>query len=71
MDSRPFKIAAIRARIESCDAERLHLLKMVTSYQVDLAWISERMDCIEKDLRLLHRDLAAQEKRSEDWNWSA
>jgi len=59
MDSRPFKVAAIRARIEFCEAERCHLLKMVMSYQVDLDWISERMDCIEKELRLLDRDLIA------------
>ncbi len=69
MDSRhTFKIAAIRARIEFCEAERRQLLKMVTKSQVDLAWISERMDRIQKDLRLLHRDLEAQENRSEEWN---
>jgi hypothetical protein len=59
MDSRPFKIAAIRARIDFCEAERRHLLEMVTSYQVDLAWISERMNSLEKELRFLHRDLEA------------
>jgi hypothetical protein len=26
------------------------------------------MDRIQKDLRLLHRDLEAQENRSEEWN---
>ncbi|MGC2613613.1 MAG: hypothetical protein WA354_06260 [Terracidiphilus sp.] len=41
---------------------------MMTNSQVDLAWISERMDNIQKDLRLLHRDLEAQEKRSDEWN---
>jgi hypothetical protein len=69
MDSRhKFKIAAIQARIEFCEAEHRLLLKMVTRSQVDLAWISERMDRIQKDLHLLHRDLEAQEKRSEEWN---
>ena len=69
MDSRHvFKIAAIRGRIEFREAERCRMLKMVTSSQVDLGWISERMECIEKDLRLLHRDLEAQEKQSQEWD---
>ena len=68
MDSRPFKIAAIRARIEFCEAERRQILWMVTRSQVDLAWISERMDCNQKDLRLLHRDLEALEKQLKEWN---
>ena len=69
MDSRhTFKITAIRARIELCEAERRRILNMMTNSQVDLAWISERMDNIQKDLRLLHRDLEAQEKRSDEWN---
>jgi hypothetical protein len=69
MDSRHvFKIAAIRGRIEFCEAERRRILKIVMSSQVDLGWISERMDCIEKDLRLLHRDLEAQEEQSQEWN---
>ena len=69
MDSRhTFKIAAIRARIEFCEAEHRQLLKLVTSSQVNIAWVTERMDRIEKDLRVLHRDLEAQEARSEEWN---
>ena len=68
MDSRPFKIAAIRAQIEFCEAERGRLSEAVTRDQVGLAWISERMDCIQKDLRLLQRDLEAVEKHSEEWN---
>lgn len=62
MDSRPFKIAAIRERIAFCEAERCHLLQMVTRGQVDLGWISERMDCIVKELHFLHHDLEAREK---------
>jgi len=69
MDTRHvFKIAAIQGRIEFCEAERRRILKMVASCQVDLAWISDRMDCIQKDLRLLHRDLEVQEKQAEEWN---
>jgi hypothetical protein len=69
MDSRhKFQIAAIQARIEFCEAERRLLLKMVTRSQVDLAWITERMDCIQKDLRLLHRDLDAQVQGADEWN---
>jgi hypothetical protein len=61
-----FKIEAIRARIEFCEAERRQILKMVTISQVSLAWISERMESIERELRFLRRDLDAQEKR--EWN---
>jgi len=69
MDSRHvFKIGVIRGRIEFCETERRRILKMVTSSQVDLRWISERIECIEKDLRLLQRDLEAQEKQSQEWN---
>jgi hypothetical protein len=69
IDSRPFKIAAIKAPIEFCEAERRHLLKMVTSCQVDLAWISERMDSIENDLRHLHHDSEEREKLvANEWN---
>ena len=68
MDSRPFKIAAIKARIEFCEGERRHLLDLVTSYQVDLAWISERMDSVQQDLRFLRRDLEAMEKQLEEWD---
>jgi chromosome segregation ATPase len=69
MDSRhKFKVAAIQARIEFCEAEQRQLLKMMTSSQVNIVWISERMDSIQKDLRFLHRDLEALEKRSEEGN---
>lgn len=51
MDSRhKFKVAAIRARIEFCEVERRRLLKMMTSSQIDLAWISERMDSIAREI---------------------
>jgi hypothetical protein len=70
MDTRQqLKIAAIKARIDFCEAERRQLLKMVMSSQVDLAWISERMDSIEIELRLYHRDLEALEKqKAEEWD---
>ena len=70
MDSRhTFKLAAIKARIEFCEAERRHLMKMMTSSPVNLDWTSERMNSIQTELRLLHRDLEAQEKlASEEWN---
>ena len=69
MDSRPFKIATIKARIKFCEAERCHLLELLTSSQVDLAWISVRMDSVQQDLRFLHRDLEALEKlASNEWS---
>ena len=69
MDSRhTFKIAAIKARIEFCEAQRRHLLRMMRSSPVNLDWTSERMNCIQTELRLLHRDLEAQEKLAfEEW----
>jgi hypothetical protein len=55
--------------IEFCEAEHRRLLKMVTSSQVDLAWISERVESVERELHLLRRDLETQERReSEEWN---
>ena len=52
-----------------CELERRDLLQMVTSSQVDLAWISERMELIQTELRFLYRDLKAEErKESEGWN---
>jgi hypothetical protein len=63
MDSRhTFKLAAIKARIEFCEAERRQIFKMMTSSLVSLDWTSERLDCIRAELHLLHRDLEAQEK---------
>jgi hypothetical protein len=59
---REFKISGIKTRIEFCEAERRHLLRMVTTAQVNLAWVSERMDSIQKDLRLLSRDLKVQDR---------
>lgn len=63
MESRhTFQLAAIKARIEFCEAERRQIVKMTTSSPVNLDWTSERMNCIRTELRLLHRDLEAQEK---------
>jgi hypothetical protein len=62
-----FKIAAIRERIEFCEAEQRQLLKMVTtSSQVNLAWIAERMEKIQRELRFLYHDL--EQLKSEEWN---
>jgi hypothetical protein len=61
---RLFKIAAIKQRIEVCEAERRRLLKMLSSAQVNLAWIFEQMDRIRSDLRFLHHDL--ERLKSED-----
>ena len=70
MDSRhTFKLAAIKARIEFCGAERRQIVKMMTSSLVSLAWTSDRMDCIRTELHLLHRDLEVQERlASEEQN---
>ena len=64
-----FKAAVIKERIRFCEIERRDLLRMVTTSQVDLAWISERMNCVQTELRFLYRDLKAQERmESEEEN---
>jgi chromosome segregation ATPase len=66
---RKAKIAAIKARLEFCEAERRHLLVAVTSTQVSLAKIHDRMERVEKDFHALSRDLEIQEKlEAEDCN---
>jgi len=66
---REFKIMAIKAQIEFCESERRRLISMVTRSPVNLAWISESMGSIEKELRFLYHDLKLEEKRgSEEWN---
>ena len=67
MDTRhQFRIAAIKERIEFYEAEHRRLLKLVSTSQVDLAWISERCDCVQLELRLLRRDLARAYLQAED-----
>jgi hypothetical protein len=63
MDHRhQFKIAAIKARLEFCEAERRELLTLVTTSKVNLAKAGERMDRIQRELRFLAHDLEVQEK---------
>ncbi len=54
---RKLRIERIKARIRDCEADRQWLFKMLTTSQVNLAWISERFAETEKDLRILSRDL--------------
>ena len=64
-----FKHAAIKERIRLCELERLDLLKMVTTQPVNLAWVSERMQSIETELRFLYRDLDSLESQEAGgWN---
>jgi hypothetical protein len=63
MDTRrKVRIAAIKLRLESCEAEKRRLLEALTSTQVNLAKIHEHMEQVERDLQLLTRDLERQEK---------
>ena len=63
MDHRhKFKIAAIKAQLEFREAEHRLLLTMVTASQVNLAQAAERIDRIQRDLRLLSHDLEEQER---------
>ena len=59
---RNFKIAAIKARLEFCEAECRQLLAMVTTSQVNLARAGEHIDRIQTDIRFLSHDLEVQER---------
>ena len=59
---RKFKIAAIKARLEFCEAERRQLLTMMTTSQVNLAKAGERIDRIQRDMRFLAHDLEVLER---------
>ena len=63
-----FRLVAIKERIRLDELERQDLLRMVTRSQVPLAWISERMECIETELHFLYRDLNAEEQNESRWN---
>lgn len=54
---RKLEIERIKSRIKDCEADRRWLLRMVATSQVNLAWISKRVDENEKDLRVLSRQL--------------
>jgi hypothetical protein len=59
---RKLQIARIQSQIEECAEERRRILAMLTSSQVNLEWAADRMAEIQKDLRILSRDLEAQRK---------
>lgn len=66
---RKVKIAAIKARLEFCEAERRRLLMAITTTQVNLAKVHERLERIQKDLDVLSEDLETQERKdAEEWN---
>jgi hypothetical protein len=65
-----FKIAAIRERMEFCEAERHQLMRMLTNSRVNLAWITERMERVERDLQIFFRDLQREEERLASDQWS-
>lgn len=51
------KIAAIKARLEICEADRRRLLRIVTTTGANLAQISEKVDQVQSELRRLHNEL--------------
>lgn len=57
-----FKIEAIKSQIKFREAERGNLFRMMTRSQVNLAWMCDHWNDLERDLRLLHRDLSRSEK---------
>jgi len=54
---RRLQIERIKSRIKDCEADRRWLFGMLTTSQVNLAWISEKVAENEKDLRILSRQL--------------
>jgi hypothetical protein len=48
--------------MKDCEADRRWLFRMLTTSQVNLAWISERIAENEKDLRILSRELRELER---------
>jgi len=52
----------VKSRLEECEADRRWLLRMLTTSQVNLAWISEKIADNEKDLRILSRELRSMER---------
>ena len=54
---RKAKIAAFKARLQLAEAERRHVVEMVTRSQVNLARIADRMDRIEYEIRALTQEL--------------
>jgi predicted nuclease with TOPRIM domain len=51
------KIAAIKARLEICEAERHQLLFVLTTTGAKLAQISDRAEQLEKEFRRLTNEL--------------
>lgn len=58
---RTLEIERIKSRIKDCEADRLWLLRMLATSQVNLVWISERVAENETDLRILSRQLRSLE----------
>jgi len=54
---RRLRMERIKFRIKECEADRQWLFKLISTSQVNLAWISERFAQTEKDLRILSREL--------------
>ena len=54
---RRLRMERIKSRIKECEADRQWLFKLISTSQVNLAWISERFAQTEKDLRILSREL--------------
>jgi hypothetical protein len=52
----------VKARVKECEADRRWLLRMLTTSQVNLAWVSEKIADNEKDLRILSRELRDMER---------
>jgi hypothetical protein len=59
---RRLQIERINSRMKDCEADRRWLFRMLTTSQVNLAWISERIAENEKDLRILSRELRELER---------
>jgi hypothetical protein len=51
------KVAAFKARLQMCEAERRRIVETATKSQVSLAQIAERIELVENDIRVLTNEL--------------
>ena len=54
---RKARIAAFKARLQLCEAERRRIVKMVTTSPTNLARIADCVDRVENDIRALTHEM--------------
>jgi hypothetical protein len=54
---RKARIAAFKARLQMCEAERRRIVRMVTTSPTNLAKITDCVDRVENDIRVLTQEM--------------